>query len=106
MWEFDSWGVDLPATLRLLSELVGGAAIRPGVNCKGAFCTALRPQLPAGACGGGRLMLGSGMQMPAWLTAAMACFVSGLKVHLLCHTCRPPDCCHHVPDRGGSPATW
>ncbi len=65
MWEFDSWGVDLPATLRLLSELVGGAAIRPGVNCKGAFCTALRPQLPAGACGGGRLMLGGGMQMPA-----------------------------------------
>lgn len=65
VWEFDSWGVDLPATLRLLSELVGGAAIRPGVNCKGAFCTALRPQLPAGACGGGRLMLGGGMQMPA-----------------------------------------
>ncbi|PRW56678.1 decarboxylase [Chlorella sorokiniana] len=48
VWEFDSWGVDLPAALRLLAELVGGAAITPNVNCKGAFCAPSRPQLPAG----------------------------------------------------------
>lgn len=50
VWEFDGGDVDLPAALRLLAEEVGGAAIRPGVNCGGIFCTPARPQLPAGEC--------------------------------------------------------
>jgi hypothetical protein len=48
VWEFDSWAVDLPAALRLLAEVVGGSAIQPGVNCRGTFCNASRPALPAG----------------------------------------------------------
>lgn len=64
MWEFDSWGVDLPAALRLLAELVGGASITPGVNCKGAFCTPSRPQLPAGGRGGGETFASRGRPCP------------------------------------------
>lgn len=52
VWEFDSWGVDLPAALHLLAELVGGSSITPNVNCKGAFCAPSRPQLPAGGVAG------------------------------------------------------
>lgn len=48
MWEFDSWGVDLPAALALLAEAVGGSGVQPGVNCGGVFCPPGRPALPAG----------------------------------------------------------
>ncbi|KAL4444371.1 hypothetical protein ABPG75_012108 [Micractinium tetrahymenae] len=48
VWEFDSWGVDLPAALALLAELVGGSKVQPRVNCGGVFCTPVRPALPAG----------------------------------------------------------
>lgn len=48
MWEFDSWGVDLPAALRLLAAEVGGDAIRPGLNCGGVFARPSHPQLPTG----------------------------------------------------------
>jgi hypothetical protein len=64
VWELDaSWGA--PEALGLLCVEVGGAAIQPGVNCRGVFTplTVARPQLPpgeselrAGACalGAGR----------------------------------------------------
>lgn len=48
MWEFDSWGVDLPAALRLLAAEVGGDAVTPGVNCGGVFARPRRPPLPTG----------------------------------------------------------
>lgn len=48
VWEFDSWGVDLPAALRLLAAEVGGDAVAPGVNCGGVFARPRRPPLPSG----------------------------------------------------------
>lgn len=48
VWEFDSWGVDLPTALALLADAVGGGSVRPGLNCGGVFSPAARPALPAG----------------------------------------------------------
>lgn len=48
VWEFDSWGEDLPAALRLLCAEVGGDAVVPGTNCRGIFSPAARPPLPQG----------------------------------------------------------
>ena len=48
VWEFDSGELHLPSALRLLAAEVGGAGIQPGVNCRGAFCSPSRPQLPSG----------------------------------------------------------
>ncbi|KAL4420103.1 hypothetical protein ABPG77_000584 [Micractinium sp. CCAP 211/92] len=48
VWEFDSWGMDLPAALALLADAVGGGTVRPGLNCGGVFSLAARPTLPAG----------------------------------------------------------
>ena len=100
VWEFDSWGVDLPAALRLLAELTGGSRITPGVNCGGAFCSPARPQLPAGECGRQRDAAAGGGCL--WMHRATA--MTLLPPHTRT-PCRPADCCHHVPDGGSAAAS-
>lgn len=87
VYEFDAGGVDLLDALRLLSSEVGGDAVRPLVDCRGAFCPAARPALPTGE--------------PRW-----ACKDISIKLHGH-YAPRPFLCralhwrrCHHLPATG------
>lgn len=48
VWEIDS-AFQIPDALKALQAAIpGAAAVQPGVNCRGVFCTPQRPPLPTG----------------------------------------------------------
>lgn len=101
VWEFDSWGEDLPAALRLLCAEVGGDAVVPGANCRGMFSPAARPPLPKGewscCCCLECACMRPGDKGPhTWAAAEAAPRLPPLR--------RPPDRRGAVPDGGGAAA--
>jgi hypothetical protein len=102
VWEFDSGAVDLPGALRLLCQLVGGDGVRPGTDCRGAFCAAARPPLPTGAC---RCCAAGLRQRTIW--NGVWCLCSGhSSAQALPLPRRPPDGGGAVQCGGGAAAGW
>lgn len=48
VWELDSASASIPEALALLTEMVGGLAIVPRVNCRGVFAIPSRQSMPLG----------------------------------------------------------
>lgn len=48
IWELDAAAVDVAAALHILSKEVGGGTVEPLKNCRGMFCSPVRPEMPCG----------------------------------------------------------
>ena len=48
VWELDSASTNISDALAVLSEMVGGLLVKPGVNCRGIFALPQRPPMPLG----------------------------------------------------------
>lgn len=89
VWEFDSWGVDLPAALALLAEAVGGGSVRPGVDCGGVFCPPARPALPAGRLTAATMCQTVAALQPAGAIVVDESLTSGSSYYALSRCCPP-----------------